>query len=181
MRIIGSAAVLAALVVFSVSVGQAATKANDNPPAIQARSTLEQIGSLSASIAETADELALKTKGIPDSESPLDRLDTLKAEVNKVGSDLRLLEAEQGSLTGWERETVDEVLPLMKLVSAYTDGAVQMYASGRNHLWATPFPEYTARVSENAERVKELVDGHLKLVMVREQEQRLEGQVESSR
>ena len=181
MKTIGTAPVSAALIVFCVSIGQAASKPNDVSQAIQARNMLEQIDSLSTSIADTADELAAKTKGNPDPESPLDRLDMLKEEVNEVGRDLRLLETERGSLTEWETQAVGQVLPLMELIAAYTNGAIETYTSNQRDLWATAFPGYAARIVEDAERVIELLDGHLKLATAREKEQRLESEVESTR
>jgi len=181
MRTIYSAAVSAALIVFSVSVGQAASKPNNSSPAIQARDMLEQIDSWSASMVRAADWLAVTAWDPRFTASRLERLDILKDDVNKIGRELRVLEAEQASLTAWESKAVDEVLPLMQVTSAYTSGAIQTYSSDRDHLWTTSFPDDTAKIFEDAVRVKELLDGHLKLAAVHEQEQRLESEVDASR
>lgn len=181
MKTINFAAVSAALVLFSVSVGQAASKPNDNSPATQARTTLERIDSLSASMVKAADWLALTAWDSEYTAARLERLDILKDNVNKIGRELGILEAEQGSLTEWESQTVNQIMPLMKLISAYTTGAIENYSSGPDHLFATSFPAYTTNLFEDAGRVKELLDGHLKLAAVEEREQRLEGEVEASR
>jgi hypothetical protein len=172
------AAFSAALAVFCAS-GQAAPKPKDNSPTTQARNMIEQMDVLSDSIRNTGDRLATTAKGPEDPEGQLERLDTIKEDVNKIGRELRLLQAEQGSLAEWQGQTIDEVLPLMREIAANTDQAIQTYNSNRNHLWATSFPEETARIFENAKRATELLDGQLKLAAVREQEQRLETKVES--
>ena len=69
----------------------------------------------------------------------------------------------------------------MQEVAANTEKAIQIFQSDRNHLWATPFPAETAKVFGDAERVKELLDGNLKLATVREQEQRIENTPDGSR
>jgi hypothetical protein len=99
MNTIYSAAVSADLVVFSVSVGQAASKPADNSPAAQARSMIEQIDSWSASVADRVDQLSMNAMSTGDlSASEIVGLNMLKEDVNKIGGALRLLEAEQGSL-----------------------------------------------------------------------------------
>lgn len=181
MRPIYSAAVSVALVAMSMSVGQAASKPKDNSPTTQARTMLEQIDSWSATIAGTADRLSMKAKFPADSQSDLEGLDTLKSDVNKIGRDLRVLEAEQRSLPEWESKAVDEVLPLMQEVASNTEKAIQTFQSDRNHLWTTAYSDETAKVFEDAERIKELLDGQLKLAAAREEEQRLEGRIDTGR
>jgi len=181
MKTIGTAAVSAALIVFCVSIGQAASKPNDVSQAIQARSTLEQIDSLSASMVDATEWLARTARDSEFSESRVDRLNTLRDDVNQIGHDLQVLEAERGSLTEWESKTVDEVVPLMRLITAYTTGEIETYTANRHDLWATSFPGYAARIFEDAGKVKELLDGGLKLATAREKEQRRESEVESTR
>jgi hypothetical protein len=180
MKPIYSAAASVALILFSVSAGQAASKAKDDSPSAQARTMLAQVDSWSASIADTADWLSMKAKSQADSQSEQAELANLKDEVNKIGRDLRVLEGEQGDLDKWESSAIDEILPLMQEVAANTEKAIQTFQSDRNHLWATAFPADTAKVFEDAERVKELLDGRLKLAAAHEQEQRLESTLDAN-
>lgn len=178
MRRIYTAAASVALIMFSGPAGQAAWKPKDESPTVQARTMLEQVESLSGSLAVTADGLSMRAKSQADPQSELDALNDIKDDVNQMGRDLRILEREQAELDKWESDAVDEIMPLMQNVAANTDKAIQTFQSDRNHLWATAFPAETAKVSDDAERVKELVDGHLKLAKVREQEQRLENKLD---
>jgi hypothetical protein len=181
MKRIYSAAALVALMVFSVSLGQAASKPTDDSPALQARTMLQEIDSWCANIADTADRLSLKTKIPADTESDVEALVTLKNEVNKIGRDLRVLKFGQSDLDKWESNAVDEILPLMQEVASNAEKAIQTFNSDRNHLWTTAFPVETAKVFEDAERVKELLDGHLKLAKAREEEQRIENALDATR
>jgi len=173
MKTIYSAAISVAVAVCFASAGQAAAKPNDNSPATQARVTLEQVDSLTASIADSADWLAMWAKSPERLEGQLDRLDLLREDVNKAGRELQLLGTERESLAEWESRAFDEVLPRMQDIAANTEKAIEAYNSNRNHLWTTSFPEETAKIFEDAKQAKEMLDGYLKLAAVREQEQRL--------
>ena len=168
------------LIMLSVPAIQAAPKANTSPTA-QARVMLAQVDSLSASIADTADRLSLQARGQDDAQSDVSALDLIKDDVNKIGRDLQFLESEQAELDQWESRAVGEVLPLMHEVAENTEMAIKIFQSNRGHLWTTSFTEETAKVSVEAERVKGLIDGQLKLAALREQEQRLEESTELSR
>lgn len=180
MKGIHSATVSAALVVLSVSLGQAASKPKDDSPTAQARTMLEQVESWSASLADTADRLSMKAIRKEDPQSQAEDLDILKNDVNKIGRYLRILEAEQGSLAGWESSAIDETLPLMREIAVNTEKAIQTFQSDRIHLWTTPYSEETSKVFEDAERVKELLDGHLKLATAHEQEQQIENTLDGN-
>ncbi len=181
MKTIYSAAASFALVLFSVSLGHAAPKPKDDSPAAQARTMLEQVESWSASIAGTADRLSIKAKSPADPEADLEGLNAIKDDVNKIGRNLRLLEAEQGSLTEWESRALNEIVPLMQEVATNAEKAIQLFDSDRIRLWATSFPEQTTKVFEDAGRVKERLDAYLKLETIREQEQRIESTVDGTR
>ncbi len=181
MKRIYCAAASVALMMFFLPLGQAASKPMDDSPAVQARTMLQEIDSWSASIADTADRLSMKAKFPADSESDTEALDQLKYDVNKIGRDLRVLQAGQADLDKWESSAVDEILPLMHEVAANTEKAIQTFQTDRSHLWVTAFPEDTAKVFEDAEKVKGLLDGQLKLATAREQEQRTENALDGTR
>jgi len=172
MKIISSTTVLAALVASSFSLAQAAPKSKDNPGA-QGRETLQQVDELSASMVFTADRLAMRAKETEQGDIQLNGLNDLKEEVNGIGRDLRALEAKEGTLPDWERSALDEVLPLMNEIAAKTEAVLQSFHQNRSHMWATAFPAESAKIYEDAAKVKEIVDGHLKLAGLHEREQRV--------
>jgi hypothetical protein len=101
----------------------------------------------------------------------------MKSDVNNIGRELGSVEAERGSLDEWENKAFDEILPLMEEIAANTQKIILTYASDRSHLWATSFYEDSAKVFNEAQEVKGLLDGYLKLASVHQQEQRLESKV----
>lgn len=173
MKIICFATVSAVLVVFSMPPAHAAPRAKAESPGVQARALLEDVDSLSASLVNAADQLALGAKS-QGSESQRDELDVLRSDINQIGRDLSILQAEEESLPAWESRTIDEVLPLMQEAATNTEQAIQNYNENRNHLWSTAFPDETARVYSDAERTKRVLDSNLKLAAVRHEEQRIE-------
>lgn len=174
MKRIHFAATAVALIVLSASAGQAASRPKSDSPTAQARTMLEQVDSWSASLVDTADRLSMKAKSQADPQSELAELDYVKDDINRIGRDLRVLEGEQVQLDKWESSAIDEILPLMQDAAANAEKAIQTFQADRNHLWATAFPAEIATVFEDAARVKESLDGHLKLAAAREHEQRLE-------
>ena len=173
MKIICSATVSVALVVFSMPLANAAPRAKAESQAVQARALLEDVDSLSASLVDTADRLALGAKS-QGSESQRDELDVLRSDINRIGHDLSILQAEEQSLPAWESSTIEEVLPLMQEAATTTQAAIENYNENRNHLWSTDFPDEAARVYSDAERAKRVLDSKLKLAAVRNEEQRIE-------
>ena len=128
----------------------------------------------------TADELAIKAKSPEQADAQFVRLNDLRDDVNRIGKDLRVLEAEKGSLTAWESKTFGEISPLMQEIASNTETAIEIYSSNRNHMWTTAFPDESAKVYEDAARVKEILDNNLKLAKVREEEQNLEHEIGSN-
>jgi hypothetical protein len=163
MKTINYAVVSAALIACSLSLAQASPRAKDQSVPTQVRMTLKEVDSLSASMADAADRLALVAKSTEGSETQLDELGTVRDDVNRIGRDLRTLQDEAGSLPAWESQTIDEVLPLMQEIATQTEEAIQNFNANRNHLWATAFPDETAKIYRDSERVKEIVSGNLKL------------------
>ena len=174
MKTISSVTVSAALIVCSLSLAQAAPKPKDVSPTTDARAMLKRIDELSNEMASTADRLAIGAKSPDHADAELEALDVLRGDINQMGRDLRILKAEEETLPAWEKRAIDEVLPLMKEIATNTEEAIQNFNASRNHLWATAFPDETAKVYGEAERVKEVLDGNLKLAAARDEERRIE-------
>ena len=171
---------LTTLIMCSITIVQAASKSREQSPSTQARSILEQIDSLSVSMVDTADELSLWAKSPSKADAQQSALDDLREDVNSIGHELRVLESEKGSLSGWEGKTLDEILPLMQEIATNTETEIETYSLNRNHMWTTAFPEESAKVYEDAVRVKEILDDNLKLASVREREQHIEAKLGSN-
>ncbi len=175
MKSIYSVAASTALMVFALSVGQAAPKPNEASPAAQARISLQQVDVWTASIADRADHLELNAN--MDFRNQIGDLNTIKADVNKIGRELRSLDAQRASLAEWQTGVLDQVMPVMSQIAADVETSILLFNSNENSLWATSYRDEMAKISTNAEKVNQLLNGYLKLASVRQQEQRLEGKV----
>ena len=146
-------------------------------PAPPARTALEQIERLSASVSDAAFRLQAKAESQMDADSHRDDLETVRTDINRIGVDLQALDRQRASLTEWEAKALDQALPLMQEAAFNAEAAMRAYSTGRTHLWATSYPREMAKISEDTEKVKDLVGGYLKLASVRQEEQRLEVKV----
>ena len=173
MKIISSLTISAALIACSLLSAQAAPKLKSAASTTDARAILENADSLSNEMANAADRLAISAKSRDYTEMQLNALDVLRSDINRIGQDLSMIQTKAETLPPWESRAVDEVLPLMKEIATNTEEAIQNFNANRNHLWATAFPEETAQVYRESERVKEILDGNLKLAAALEEERRL--------
>ena len=114
------------------------------------------------------------SKGPADPDIYLKGLDTLRFDVNSVGRELKALDAERASLASWEIEALDRTTSLMQDVATNAEKAIETYKTDRNHLWATSYPAVMGKASDEADQVKTLLAGYLKLAKAHQQMDRLE-------
>lgn len=143
---------------------------NETPP----QSIFEQIDALSAEVADTADSLADMARRQRDPRAHLEGLDVLRADINRIGSELQTLEAERSSLSPWEDKALDRILPLMHDAAENAEKAIQAYTSDEARLWASSYVDDTARIFKDSDEVATLVRDYLKLAKTREKERRME-------
>jgi hypothetical protein len=174
MNSIHSAALSFALVLLPLGPARAGSNPGNPSAVIQAKAIFEDIETTSAEISDVAERLEERAQGPGDEQGAIEGLDALKAEVNRIGSDLSTLEAERASLAPWQVEALDRTTSLMLDIAANSDKAIETYNTQRNHLWATAFPVETAKAANEADEVKTLLSGYLKLEKARGQEERLE-------
>jgi hypothetical protein len=180
MNRIYSLAVSTALIVWALPMAQARSKPKDASISVQAMGIFEQIEASSAEIADVAEQVQERSKSPADPEIYLDGLDTLKFDVNSIGRELKTLDAERTSLAPWEVEALDRATSLMQDIATNTEKAIETYNSDRNHLWATSYPALTGKASEDADQVKTLLAGYLKLAKAHQQMDRLEHDLSAS-
>ena len=164
----------AALLAWSLGPAQAAprSKAASSPAGVEA--TLDQIDEWSAAVADASFRLSDFAQRQLDPESHQPGLDVLKDNINKIGKDLKVLEAERGSLAAWEVQALDRIAPLMKDAADNAQNAIQTFNSDRSHLWATSYVDDTAKVAQEADKVSALIRDYRRLEKTQEKEQRIE-------
>ena len=173
MNRIYSVAAATVFILWALPMVQARSK-KDASVAAQARGIFEQIETSSAEIADVAEQLEERSKGTTDPEIHLEGLDTLRFDVNSIGHELKALDAERASLAPWEIEALDRTTSLMQDVAANAEKAIETYNTDRNHLWSTSYPAVTGKASDEADQVKTLLTGYLKLAKAHQQMDRLE-------
>jgi hypothetical protein len=162
-----------ALLTWSLAA-QAAPRSTPPYSSAQAEATLGQIDEWSANIADTAFHLSDMAQHQLDPQSHLEGLDNLKHDINWIGVDVSVLEAERNSLAAWEVQALDQIVPLMHDAAANAEKAIQTFNSDRRRLWATSYVEDTAKIAEDTNKVAALIHNYLKLEKTQEREQRIE-------
>jgi hypothetical protein len=163
-----------ALTLWALPVAYAHPKPTDASVPVQAMAIFEQIQASSADIADVADRLEQNAKIPAETEMPREGLDTIKGDVNSIGSELKTLDEERASLSPWEVEALDRTISLMQEVAADTQKAIETYNSDRGRLWSTPYDSLMTNAYEEANQVKTLLTGYLKLAKARDRVERLE-------
>lgn len=174
MRPIFTLTISAALTLWSLAPAQGAPRVKNESPSRQAEKILASVDASAQEIAETADKLNGEAIHQRDAEAHLDGLQTLRTDINKIGDELRTLEAERSSLAPWEAKALDEVLPLLHDAAVNADQAIQTYNSERAHLFASSYMEDTEKISQDTNKAATLLRDSLKLAKTREKESKLE-------
>lgn len=170
MKRVNFLAAAAALTMWSLAPAHAAPKSKAESPATGAEATLEQIDVWSAAVSDAAFKLNDMAIRQLDPGGQMEYLDILRVDINKIGSDLKALEAERDSLAPWETKALDQILPLMQDAASNTEKATEIYNSDRQHLWTTAYVGDTERVSQDTEKVATLLHDYLKLEKMQEKE-----------
>jgi outer membrane murein-binding lipoprotein Lpp len=166
--------ITAAAILWPLAPARCAPKAKAEPLSSQAEVTLREIDSLSSTVAEAAYNLDVLAQRGRDPLTHLDGLDTMKDDINRIGRDLKRLDAERDALAPWEVNALDQILPLMSDAAAKAQDAIEVYNSDRQRLWATSYSADTESVSNDARRVSSLLRDYRKLKQARENEMRIE-------
>jgi small-conductance mechanosensitive channel len=174
----------AAAALMTVGTAYAQTGALDQataPTAKNAQGTLKVIEKQSADIANNAFLMNQAVDRTDDTEYQSDLLAQLRAEVNQVGRELGVLEAERGSLPQWEAAAVDQVMPAMDAVAMESTEAIHTFDADRAKLYASNYAIETDEISKDADRAATLLHNDIKLAKVKGTETRLTTSVDEQR
>jgi uncharacterized protein YoxC len=177
MKAIFSVTASAALIAFTLSVGEASPWRTASSASTHAEYTLQQVADQAASIQDAADNLQSLAQTDADIQSHMGGLQSMKDDVNKIGTELRALQAERNTLPEWQTKALDESSVKMSEIASRVEKAILTFNSSRTHLWNTSYQEDLGKVFADAGQVTSLLDNHLKLAVVQQQEHRLENKV----
>jgi hypothetical protein len=161
-----------------LSVGTAfaqtgAVKQATAPAAKNAQSMLKLIDQQSADISDNAFLMKQAVNQTDNFEYQSDLLSQLRQEVNQVGRELGVLQAEQGSLAPWEAAAVDQVMPVMHSVAMESTEAINTFNADSDKLFAGNYPTESNEISKDADRAQTLLHDDIKLANVKATETRL--------
>ncbi|HUA62406.1 MAG TPA: hypothetical protein VML19_26860 [Verrucomicrobiae bacterium] len=176
MKMYRTAIGVAALLVNCATMSLAAPKEGGTAEA-RGRALLEQMNSLSVSIVNTADELALEASMQHKTAKQCDGINTLRDQVNQANLNLRVLEAQKEILPEWENRAIAEMTPVMRTLLDRTQKEIDTFNANSDRMWATEFPQDTAQVYQAAVRARTILDTQLKLANAQAQEESLESGV----
>jgi vacuolar-type H+-ATPase subunit I/STV1 len=166
--------VSAAVTLWSVAPVFSAPKIKDESPAAGARTILSRIDHSSSEIEDAAFLVNNQAAHGQEPEGQLADLAVLKDDINKIGSELRTLEAERGSLSEWEAKALDEVTPLYLDAAAKVNDAILTYNQDRQGLFATAYLGDTEQVNKDAQKAATVLHDYLKLAQTRTRVSKIE-------
>jgi len=152
----------AILITVGLSLGQAGARKH-HTEASDARQTLRDIEGLAVDVEDQADQLVqFSQENNLSPQSHLMLLNEMKDEVNRMGRELSVLEAERDALPTWEQQAVDDTLPLLKDAAENTSSAIQYFNDDRTHLWTPAYRDYANRVYEDSGQIAKSLKSDLK-------------------
>lgn len=162
----------ATLITVGLSLGQAGARMH-HTSTDEARKTLREIEVLAVDVEDQADQLGhISQDQNLSAYSHLTRLNAMKDEVNQMGRELAVLEAERDALPSWEQKAIDDTLPMLKDAAENTGSAIEYFNESRTHLWTPDFRGYANRVYEDSRQIAKSLKSDLRYDKVRDQERR---------
>jgi hypothetical protein len=156
----------AVLMAASVNAAYAAPKTVDQLSAKDAKAaeaTLKMMDQQIAAIADNAFVMNQTMDRTDDSEFQADSLADLRDQVNKVGQEIAVIEAERASLPQWQTDAVGQITPVLQDVAAETTQAINTFQADKGRLFASDYATETKQISDNADKVAQHLHDDLKL------------------
>jgi hypothetical protein len=172
------------LMTASVSVAHAAPDAGDQVSAKDAKTvetTLKQMDGQAAAISNNALIMNRAIARTDDYEFQSYHLAHLAHQVNRVGQELAVIEAERESLPQWQRDAVDQITPVMHEVATEANAAIETYNANQDRLFATGYGVDTKDILVNAQKVSQDLHDDVKLADTKATEARVASTVDKQR
>jgi hypothetical protein len=149
----------AVLMAASVNAAYAAPKTVDQRSAIDAKAaeaTLKMMDQQIAAIADNAFVMNQTIDRTDDSEFQANSLADLRDQVNKVGQEIAVIEAERASLPQWQTDAVGQITPVLQDVAAETTQAINTFQADKSRLFTSDYAAETKEISDNAGRSRNI-------------------------
>jgi len=156
-----------ALLIATSFSGQAAKKIQR--PADQAKITLSEIEESAVNTAREADPIGLLAGGLSQ-DSHYDHLMAIKDDINRMGREISILDAESESLAPWEQQALNKIEPLLRETAANAQMAIERFEQDQNDLWKEDYRRYVNGVERGSEQIAETLKAYLKYEKAHQQE-----------
>lgn len=96
----------------------------------------------------------------------------VKDDMNRIGHQVKELEARQNSLATWEREALVQSAPMLRDAADNTDNAIRILNENLAHAWSTPgYTQSLEKVMSDNKQAEKILHDFAKLDKTRHQEQ----------
>ena len=139
-------------------------------PADQARTTLSEIEESAVNTAREADPIGLLAGGLSQ-DSHYDHLMAIKDDINRMGREISILDAESESLAPWEKQALNKVEALLRETAANAQMAIERFEQDKNDLWKEDYRRMVNGVERGSEQIAETLKAYLKYEKAHQQEE----------
>jgi hypothetical protein len=155
------------LMTASISAAYAAPNSGDQLSARKAKDVHATLALMDQQIANISDTALLMNRGIyqgvDDFDFQADELTDLTSQVNGIGHELTVIEAERSSLPQWQTAAVNQILPIMHQIATESTQAINTFNDDKLRLFASNYGVETNEISNNAEKAAHLLHDDIKL------------------
>jgi hypothetical protein len=166
----------------SISAAYAAPKSVDQTSAQKAqdaRATLALMDQQVATVSDTAFTMNQAIyRDVDDTGFQADELTDLKGQVNGIGREMAVIEAERDSIPMWQADAVEQILPIMHEIAVESTQAINTAKANGNRLFASDYVIQTNEIFTNANKAAQLLHDDIKLANARAKEDRLTASID---
>ncbi|MEO8126663.1 MAG: hypothetical protein ABI822_06185 [Bryobacteraceae bacterium] len=167
---------LASILACSLSTAQIAIcKPSGTPAEREAKGTLKDINQQALIVADEAEQLSRLAENTQNSaDTHISRLETIRAEVNRMAREINRLQDERKVLALWEQQAIEKALPVLNETATKAGKAIAYFDANREMLWAAEYRNNIDDIRKDSEQVAKTVKDYLKYQKVSNEAEQLQ-------
>jgi SMC interacting uncharacterized protein involved in chromosome segregation len=125
----------------------------------EANNLLKEIKSLSGKLNTDADTLeSYKWQTQLSWQTHADQLNKAREQINAIGQRLHRLQAIKSDVATWQRQAIEQIVPVAANVAAHTESAIQHLNENRTYLFAPTYSDHLTSIADGSRELKESAD-----------------------